>query len=63
MSRTDIQADVVARVLEALEGGELFWRKPWTTHPNAGPLTVSLSSKKPYKGRRERRRQHQGTDR
>lgn len=50
MTRSDIQADVVARILEALKYGELFWRKPWTTHPNAGPLAISLSSKKPYRG-------------
>ena len=50
MNRTDIQADVVSRILEALESGQLFWRKPWSVHKNAGPLAYSMSSGKPYQG-------------
>ena len=51
MNRTDIQADVVSRILEALEtSDELFWRKPWSVHKNAGPLAYSMSSGKPYQG-------------
>lgn len=50
MNRADIKADVVSRILDALESGQLFWRKPWTVHPNAGPLACSLSSRTPYRG-------------
>ena len=48
-SKTDIQADVTARIIEALENDLLPWRRPWKCHPNSG-LCTSLSTGNCYQG-------------
>lgn len=49
MTNSDIQADVTARILEALESNLLPWRRGWKCSPNAG-LCTSLSTGNEYAG-------------
>tara|TARA_R110002072_G_scaffold287242_1_gene452568 strand:+ start:11401 stop:12303 length:903 start_codon:yes stop_codon:yes gene_type:complete len=48
-TRSEIQADVVARILEAMEGDLLPWRRSWTISRNSG-LATSLSTGNVYTG-------------
>jgi antirestriction protein ArdC len=46
-TRKDVEAEVTAKVLEALERGTVPWEKPWRT---AGLLPTSASTGKAYRG-------------
>jgi antirestriction protein ArdC len=46
-TRKDVEAEVTAKVLEALERGMVPWEKPWRT---AGLLPTSASTGKAYRG-------------
>jgi antirestriction protein ArdC len=46
-TRKDVEAEVTAKVLEALEGGTIPWEKPWRT---AGLLPTSATTGKVYRG-------------
>jgi antirestriction protein ArdC len=46
-ARKDIEAEVTAKVLEALERGTVPWEKPWRI---AGLLPTSASTGKAYRG-------------
>ena len=45
--RRDVEAEITARVIEALEGGTVPWSKPWTA---AGLLPTSFSTGRAYRG-------------
>lgn len=46
-TRRDVEAEVTAKVLDALERGTVPWEKPWRT---AGLLPTSANTGKPYRG-------------
>jgi antirestriction protein ArdC len=46
-TRKDVEAEVTAKVLDALERGTVPWEKPWRT---AGLLPTSANTGKPYRG-------------
>jgi len=46
-AKRDVEAEVTARIVEALEAGTVPWRKPWTA---AGLLPTSVATGKPYRG-------------
>lgn len=48
--KTDIQTDVTNRIIEALEGNLLPWRRGWKASPNGGNICTSLSSGAEYRG-------------
>jgi antirestriction protein ArdC len=45
--RRDVEAEVTAKVLEALERGTVPWKQPWSA---AGILPTSVSTGRPYRG-------------
>jgi antirestriction protein ArdC len=46
--RRDIEAEVTAKVMEALESGTVPWRKPWRSR--TGQMPTSVSTGRPYRG-------------
>ena len=49
-SQTDIRSDVTARIISALEGDLLPWRRPWKTGSTQPGRHSNIASKKPYTG-------------
>jgi antirestriction protein ArdC len=45
--RRDIEAEVTARMIEALERGTVPWQRPWTA---SGTMPTSAATGKPYRG-------------
>ncbi|OGR95229.1 MAG: hypothetical protein A2V88_12905 [Elusimicrobia bacterium RBG_16_66_12] len=46
-ARRDVEAEVTAKVMEALERGTAPWQQPWTSN---GMLPTSVSTGRPYRG-------------
>jgi antirestriction protein ArdC len=47
--RAEIQAEMTARIVEAVKAGTPPWRKPWSADPNSG-WPQNIASKKGYRG-------------
>lgn len=48
MSNQDVYEEITARMIKALEGGTVPWRKPWSASTGGRPR--SMSTREPYKG-------------
>ena len=48
MSNQEVYEEITARMIRALEGGTVPWRKPWS--PATGGRPRSMSTRQPYKG-------------
>ena len=48
-SQKQIREEITSRIVTAIEGGVLPWRKPWRTSPNAG-RPANVVSKRAYSG-------------
>lgn len=46
--RRDVEAEITAKVIEALEGGTVPWTKPWTAA--WGEVPTSVATGRPYRG-------------